>query len=291
MKKHFYFILLVLVWIIVFPIIPAAAIDVKDTRLLSEPAVSGTHIAFLYAGDLWVANIDGTGVRRLTSDEGVESNPAFSPDGKLIAFSAQYEGNTDVYIAPVEGGLPQRLTWHPGADIVRGFTPDSQAVLFISSRYVFTRGYTQLFTVSIKGGFPNSLKLPFAFKASYSSDGTRLAYTPLLEAFHQWKNYRGGTVSTIWLYKFSDHSVEKIPQPEGRANDTDPMWIGEKIYFRSDRNGEFNLFSFDIQTKQIKRLTHYTDFPILNASAGAGKIIYEQAGYLHLYDPQQGKMK
>jgi len=114
-----------------------------------------------------------------------------------------------------------------------------------------------------------------------------MAYTPFSEPFRQWKHYRGGTVSTIWLYTFSDHSVEKIPQPEGRCNDTDPMWTGDKIYFRSDRNGEFNLFSFDLKSKEIKQLTSHNDFPVLSASSGGGKIIYEQAGHLHIYDPAQ----
>lgn len=118
-----------------------------------------------------------------------------------------------------------------------------------------------------------------------------MAYIPLYEAFLQWKHYRGGTVSKIWIYKFSDHSVEQIPQPEGCCNDTDPMWIGDKIYFNSDRNGEFNLFSYDLKSKEIKQLTQHEDFPVLNASAGGGKIIYERAGYLHLYDFKTGQSK
>jgi len=145
--------------------------------------------------------------------------------------------------------------------------------------------------VPVGGGFPESLKIPNAFKATYSPDGKKMAYTPLSEAFHQWKHYRGGRVSTIWLYTFSDFSVTKIPQPEGRCNDTDPMWIGDKIYFRSDRNGEFNLFFFDLQTKEIKQLTQHTDFPVLDASAGEDKIIYEQAGYLHIFDLQDAQNK
>ncbi len=228
----------------------AWAVNTTDTRFLSQPAIGGDHIAFVYANDLWVANTDGSAPRRLTSDEGVEANPVFSPDGEWIAFDAEYDGNTDVYIVPVRGGIPTRLTWHPYTDTVCSFTPDGSEVLFRSGRQVFTRRYTQLFTVPVVGGFPERLDLPNAVKASYSPDGTRLAYTPLGEPFRQWKNYRGGTATTIWLYTFADHATRKIPQPEGRSNDTDPMWIGNEVYFISDRNGEFNLFSFDARHRR-----------------------------------------
>ena len=259
-------------------------IDSKDTRLLSQPAVSAEHVAFVYANDLWIANLDGSFPRRLTIDEGQESNPVFSPDGRHIAFSAQYDGNTDVFIVPIEGGVPKRLTWHPGADIVRGFTTDGSAVLFVSQRDLFTNRYMQFFTVPVDGGFPSRLVIPNGWCASYSPDGKHMAYTPIAGRYGQWKNYRGGTVATIWLFSFEDHSVVKIPQPEGRCNDTDPMWIGDRIYFRSDRNGEFNLFAYDPGTKDIEQLTDYSDFPIVKATHGNGKIIFEQAGYLHLYD-------
>ena len=199
-------------------------IDTRDTRLLAQPAISAKHIAFVYANDLWIANSDGTLPRRLTIDEGLESNPMFSPDGKYLAFSAEYDGNIDVFIVPIEGGVPKRLTWHPGPDIVRGFTPDGKAVLFASQRAVHTNRYVQFFTVPNEGGFPTQLVIPNGFRASYSPDGKSMAYTPISGRYAQWKNYRGGTVATIWLFSFEDHSVVKIPQPEGRCNDTDPMW-------------------------------------------------------------------
>jgi tricorn protease len=262
----------------------AARVDVADTRMLSQPATSGTHVAFIYAGDLWTARLDGGDVRRLTTDDGQESSPAFSPDGARIAFSAQYEGNTDVYVVPTQGGVPVRLTWHPGADLVQGFTADGKGVLFTSARAVFTNRFTQLFTVPVSGGVEEPLPIPNAARAAYSPDGRRIAYNPLGPAFLQWKQYRGGRTSRIWLYETRDHAVESIPQPPERANDTDPMWIGETVYFRSDRNGEFNLFGYDTKSKAIRQLTKHADFPVLSASAGGGRIVYEQAGRLHVLD-------
>src|SRR5213594_4416407 len=132
--------------------VSAYGININDTRLLTDPAVSGDHIAFAYANDLWVANLDGSNVRRLTSHPGVESGPRFSPDGSMIAFTGRYEGNTDVYVVPTAGGIPKRLTWHPNNDIALGFTPDGSSVLFSSPREVYTRRYLQLFTVPVVGG-------------------------------------------------------------------------------------------------------------------------------------------
>ena len=261
-----------------------SGIDPNDTRLMEQPAISQDHIAFIYANDLWVARADGTQPRRLTISEGIESRPQFSPNGKTIAFSAQYDGNTDVYTVPVEGGVPTRLTWHPFADLVEGFTPDGKAVLFLSQRTIHSGRFNQLFTVGVEGGFPEVLVIPNAYHSSYSPDGAFMAYTPGREAFRQWKNYRGGTMSTIWIFSFADHSKSEIPRPEGGCNDIEPMWIGEVIYFLSDRNGEFNLFSFHTESKEVKQLTSYEDFPIISASHHGDRIIFEQAGYLHTFD-------
>ena len=189
-----------------------AAPDLNDTRLLAQPAVSARHVAFVYADDLWVADLEGRNVRRLTSDIGLESHPVFAPDGRTIAFSGQYEGNIDVYTIPVEGGQPTRLTWHPGPDIARGWNPDGTAVLFSSPRTVFTGRYQQLFTVPVAGGMPTQLPIPNGVEASYSPDGTKIAYTPLGDVTRQWKHYRGGTNSRIWILKTDNLAVEPIAQ-------------------------------------------------------------------------------
>jgi tricorn protease len=290
MPKPISSLLLAFVGMLAFPLI-AGAIDTKDTRMLSQPAVSADHIAFIYAEDLWVANADGSEPRRLTVSEGVESSPVFSPDGKWIAFSAQYDGNVDVYVIPVEGGIPKRLTWHPAVDAVRGWTPDGKSVLFISQRACFSNRYFKLYTVPVTGGPAKELEIPNAFFASYSPDGSRMAYTPIPDAFRQWKHYRGGSIARIWLFSFKDMSAEAIPQPATGCNDTGPVWVGNTIYFRSDRDGEFNVYAYDIQSKQVKALTHFTDFPVLNMSGRDGKLVFEQSGYLHVYELGAGAEK
>ncbi len=263
-----------------------SGIDPNDTRLMEQPTISQDHIAFIYANDLWVAELDGSQPRRLTVSEGIESLPHFSPDGRHIAFSAEYDGNMDAYLLPVEGGIPRRLTWHPSADLVKGFTPDGDKVLFLSNRTVHTRRFMQLFTVPLEGGFPEKLVIPNAFHASYSPDGSSMVYTPISDRFREWKNYRGGTMSTLWVFSFEDHSKVEIPKPEGGCNDINPMWIGDLIYFLSDRNGEFNLFTYHVGTREVKQLTQYAYFPIISAAHHDNKIIFEHEGYLHTFDTE-----
>jgi tricorn protease len=265
--------------------LPALAGD--DVRLVSSPAISADKIAFVYGEDLWVADRDGKNPKRLTTDSGVESNPAFSKDGKLIAFSAQYDGNTDVYTIPVDGGTPTRITHHPAADLCRGFTPDGK-ILFSSPRTVYSTRHSQLWTVDVKGGMPEQLPIPWGFEASFSPDGKYIAYTPVRDATAQWKNYRGGTNSRIWIMDAKTYDVVEIPQPEGRANDLDPNWVGDTIYFRSDRAGEYNVFSFKPNGKKpeladVKPVTEFKDFPVLDiANDGKNTLIFEQAGWLHV---------
>jgi len=273
-----------------FPPTAALARDTSDTRLLSTPAITQGRIAFVYADDIWVAGPDGSNPRRVTSHPGEERNPYFAPDGKHIAFTASYDGNVDVYVIPTDGGEPVRLTWHPGDDIVRGFTPDGK-VMFSSQRAVFTGRHSQFFTIGVTGGVPQPVPVPTADMGAISPDGKYLAYTPLGEVWRQWKNYRGGTTSRIWILRLDDLSHEEIPKPADGCNDTQPMWIGDTVYFLSDRDGEFNLYSFERDSKKVTRCTHHDVFPIASASAGAGKVIYEQAGWVHLFEPGAGKSR
>ena len=269
-----------------------------DTRLLSNPAISAKNIAFVYGEDLWVADRDGKNAKRLTSDLGVESFPAFSKDGTTLAFSAQYDGNTDVFTVPVTGGAPTRITTHPGNDVVRGFTPEGR-ILFNSPRQVYSGRHSQLFTVDIKGGMPEALPIPWGFEATFSPDGKYIAYTPYRDATGQWKNYRGGTHSRIWIMDVATKDVVELPQTKDRCNDLDPNWVGDTIYFRSDRAGEYNVYSYKpngnkkIAIEEIKPVTEFKDFPVLDIANDGSSLIFEQAGYLHTMKPGEtpGKLR
>jgi tricorn protease len=262
-----------------------------DTRLLSQPAVSATHVAFMYAGDLWSAKLDGSDVIRLTTADGDETSPVFSPDGSMIAFSGNYDGNPDVYVVPVGGGAPRRLTFHPGADVAQAFTPDSRQVLFVSGRNGTITRRSQLFTVPVAGGAEVALPIPTAAQATFAPDGGRIAYNPLPRAFEEWKHYRGGRNSEIWLFTSRTQAMEKVPQPAGRSNDVDAMWIGNTVYFRSDRDGEFNIYAYDLGEKQVRAVTRFNDFPVLAASSGGGNIVYEREGWLYLLDPSSAQSR
>ncbi|HKF58600.1 MAG TPA: protease, partial [Blastocatellia bacterium] len=268
-------------------LIPSSRVNGQDHHLLlQKPTVSRTQIVFGYAGDLWTVGREGGQASRLTTGVGIETDPVFSPDGKWIAFTGQYDGNTDVYVIPAGGGVPRRLTFHPGADQVVGWTPDGKRVLFRSGRNS-TSGYARLFTVPAEGGFPEQVPLPLAYEGSYSSDQSRIAYQPLTRWQPDWKRYRGGQTAPIWIARLSDSSIEKLPREN--SNDFNPMWIGGKIYFLSDRSGAVSLFCYDTDSKQVKQLVQNSGLDIKSASAGPDAIVYEQFGRIHLYDLKSGK--
>ncbi len=275
----------------------ASSLSAQGTRLLRHPAVSKDLVAFEYAGDLWVVGRSGGPARRLTATPGVETEPSFSPDGSLIAFTGTVGGNTDVYVVPAAGGDPKRLTYHPGADRVRGWTPDGKRVVFASARTSAPQqSYLRLYSVALDGGLPDALPMPRAFTGTYSPDGKRVAYEEISTQFvpdwyeaSGWRHYRGGRTHPIWIMSLADYSVEKLPR--ANSNDSDPMWIGNTVYFISDRNFTANLFAYHLDTKKTDQLTRHDDFDIQNASAGPDAIVYEQAGYVHLFDPKTGQTK
>src|SRR5215469_6236076 len=260
--------------------------------LFRKPTASKTQIAFSYGGDLWIVDRNGGDARRLTSDVGIEIDPVFSPDGTMIAFTGEYDGNEDVYVIPAAGGVPKRLTSHPGSDQVVGWTRDGKRVLFRSSRGSATR-YSQLYTVSLTGGLPEAVPLPAAYEGSYSPDSLYLAYVPFTNFTESTqferglKHYRGGTASPVWIAKLADSSVEKVPRKD--SNDSSPMWFGDKVYFLSDRDGPVSLYVYDTKTKQVSEALATNGMDIKSASAGPDAIVYEQFGSIHLFDPASGR--
>jgi len=258
----------------------------NGTRMLHEPDLSSTHVVFVYAGDLWTASINGGVATQITTHPGIESTPKYSPDGSWIAFSGEYDGNRDVFVIPAEGGIPKRLTWHPGSDQVQGWTPDGKNILFSSSRFHPNRR-SQLFTVSLKGGYPKQLPIPKMSLADYSPDGKFIAYTPVSNAFASWKRYRGGRTTPIWIINTDDWTYVEIPHQI--ASDTYPSWLGNTVYFLSDRNLDMNLFAYDTGTGKVTQLESKKGADIKYLSAGTDRLVFAREGYLYIYDPATRK--
>src|SRR5262245_27241859 len=254
----------------------------ETSTLLQKPAVNGSQIVFVYAGDLWTVPREGGDAKRLTSGVGTETNPIFSPDGTMIAFTGEYDGNPDVYVIPATGGVPKRLTYHPGGDVVAGWTPDGKAILFSTWANSFRHFEQQLYTVPVTGGFPTKLPLPIAGSASYSPDGSRLAYMPHEQWQAAWKRYRGGQTTPIWIATLRDSTISKIPRDN--SNDRNPMWVGSTVYFLSDRNGPVSLFAYDTTSNQVSEALASDGFDFKSAAAGPGAIVIEQFGAIKLFD-------
>ena len=254
------------------------------------PAVSREHVAFVYAGSVWVVGRGGGEARRLTNEPGDESWPFFSPDGSLVAFSKTTGGNTDVYVAPAAGGDARRLTFHPDLDLAGGWTPDGANVLFRSTRdsahILFTYRF---YTVPARGGFETALPLPTGGVGSFSPDGASIAYTPYRNLGEFWRNYRGGRTTPVWIARLSDSRTEEIPRRN--SNDYYPMWVGDTIYFVSDRTLTANLFAYDTRTGRVSQLTRYENYDVRSASAGGGAIVFVREGAIHLYDLKTGEAR
>lgn len=284
--RMFYRTFVLLIWL--FLTYSFGAAQTQSPMPLQTPALSRTHIAFAYAGDIWIVERAGGEARRLTTHPGLERLPAFSPDGSSIAFARNNPAggplSWDVYTVSVSGGEPRRLTFHPDADIPAGWTPDGKSVLFTSFRdRIAYLGY-RLYTVPSTGGFPTPLPLPSAIQGSFSSDGKRLAYSPLWGLSAQtWRNYRGGTTSRILIGDLPDGRTEEIPRADG-SSDSHPMWVGEKVYFLSDRTGTSNLFSYDAATRKVEQLTSYEKYDVKAAASSDDALVFVQDGALRLLD-------
>ncbi|HEX3627873.1 MAG TPA: PDZ domain-containing protein [Verrucomicrobiae bacterium] len=253
-----------------------------EPLLLQNPTMSASQIAFAYGGEIWIVSRDGGDATRLVTGSDRLISPVFSPDGTLIAYSGNYSGNADVYVVPATGGEPQRLTYHPSDDVAIGWTPDGTRVLFTSRRASYSDP-AKFFTMPLHGDpLPAELPLPMGSQGSYSPDGTHFAYVPIFQWEPYWKDYRGGQTTPIWIADLSDSSIVKIPRDN--SNDKNPMWVGDTIYFLSDRNGPTTLFAYDLKTGKVTELIHNTGFDIISASAGPGGIVYDQFGSLHIYD-------
>ena len=260
----------------------------QGTRLLRQPTISKDQIAFIYADDIWIVQKNGGAARRLTSHEGSESVPHFSPDGKWIAFSAQYAGNVDAYVIPTEGGEPKRLTWHPGEDLVQGWSPDGKSVLFRSGSAGMPTKINQFFYVDKEGGWPKDLGIPQASFGEISPDGKFAAFMPITFWDPEWRNYRGGQALPIWIVELATMKLEQTPQLN-RERHTDPVWLNDNVYFLSERDYANNIWSYDRKSKQVKQHTFHKDFDVKSLDAGLDEIVYEQGGYLHLLQPLTGK--
>jgi len=270
----------------------SAAGQAEKPLLLQKPALSRTQIVFVFGGDLWIVPREGGDAKRLTTGVGLEYDPIFSPDGAQVAFTGEYDGNLDVYAVAAAGGVPRRLTWHPGVDVAVAWTPDGKNILFRSGRNSYSGRFNRLFTLPASGGFPTEVPLPMGEQGVYSPDGARLAYVPFWNrrsapnAYIAWKRYRGGLAPPIWIARLADSVIEKVPRED--SNDFNPMWVGNRVYFLSDRAGPVSLFAYDTGTKQVSQVIR-ADADILSASAGPGAIVYEQLGAIHLHDLHSGR--
>ncbi len=259
-----------------------------QTRMLRSPSVSATHIAFAYAQNIWIVDRTGGAARRLTSFQGATENPKLSPDGKWVAFSGEYGGNIDVYVVPAEGGEPRRLTWHTAPDMVQGWTPDGAKIVFASTRE--TNGPSaapKFYTVAAGGGVEQPLPMNRAYQGKISPDGKHVAYRMNNSWDEERRNYRGGQNRPIWIADLKTLDVETPPWKDSK--DLDPAWIGDVVYFISDRDGVQNVWSYDTKSKKLAQVTDYSDYDVKTLDAGAGAVVFEQAGFIHELDAKTGK--
>lgn len=275
-------------------LLPFMGFSQEEARLLRFPTISGDQIVFSYAGDLYTVDKDGGVARRLTTHIGYEMFARISPDGQNIAFTGQYDGNTEVYVMPATGGIPNRATYtatlgrddigdRMGPNNIVMTWRDDNTIVFRSRKESFNSFKGQLFAVSKEGGISEQLPLPTGGFCSYSPDKQKLAYNQVFREFRTWKYYKGGMADDVWIYDFNTKETVNITNND--AQDIIPMWIGTKIYFLSDRDRTMNLFVYDTETAETRKVTEYTNYDIKFPSAGNNMIVYENGGYIYTFDP------
>jgi tricorn protease len=270
----------------------------EEARLLRFPDVHTDRVAFVYAGDIYVAPRAGGEAARLTSHIGLELFPKFSPDGSMIAFTGQYDGDMSVYTIPVDGGDPTRLTYHPGIqktserfgpeNLVLGWHPDGEHVLFRSRKEPADWWDGRAYLVSLNGGLPEPLPMNAAGFTSFSPDAKMVAYSPIFRDFRTWKRYKGGMAQDVWTFDLENMTAKKITNWVG--SDNMPMWYDNKIYFNSDRTGTLNLFCYDLGNGETRQVTEFTDFDVRWPSLGPDGIAFENAGYIYVLDLPSEKL-
>ncbi|MGI9175647.1 MAG: S41 family peptidase, partial [Rhodothermales bacterium] len=255
-----------------------------DARMLRQPDVSATHIAFVYAGDIWVVPKEGGTANRLSSPRGEESFPRFSPDGQEIAFSANYDGNTDLYVMPATGGQPVRLSHHPLGERMLDWYPDGESILFASSMQSGRQRFNQLWRAPKEGGLPEKLPVPYGEFGAISPDGKRIAHTPNSRAFRTWKRYRGGMATDLYLFDLDSLTARNVT--DHPANDEIPMWHDSTLYFLSDRgaNQRFNIWAYDTAGGDTRQVTDFADVDVQFPAIGPSDIVFEAGGQLYLMD-------
>ena len=269
----------------------------NDARMMRFPDINNNVVAFVYAGDIWTVPANGGEARRLTSHEGFELFPKISPDGKWIAFSAEYSGSRQVYIMPAEGGKPRQLTWYNSVgvmpprggydNVVLDWTPDSKNILFRANRTEFGDRNGKYYTVNIESGMEKPLQIVNGGIAVFSPDAKKICFTPVDREFRTWKRYKGGRATQLWIYDLEKDASEQITDFTG--SDQFPVWFGNKIFFASDRNLRLNIYSYDTQTKKVEQLTDYTDFDVLWPSGSNGQLVFEKGGFLYKMNLETGK--
>ena len=274
-------------YLLVVSLIYPAILEANETRLLRQPSISDEYIAFVYAGDIWMSRLNGQDVRRLTTTSAVESDPHFSPDGKTIAFTSNRSGTRSVYTVSYQGGSAKRLTWHANAAFVRGWTPDGESVLYATSREAAPRQYNRLWTIPRDGGVPKLLSKQWAFNGSFAENGKSLVIDRMSRWDVEWRNYRGGQNTGLVLLDLKTQAETKIPNES--TIDIEPVWLGDKVYFLSDRDWISNVWSYSPRSKKLEQVTYFKTHDIKQLASNGKQLAFEQNGYLHTYDVEKNR--